>query len=557
MFGKGLAKQVRALQATLDAIGASQATIEFSMAGEVLADNEKFLALTGYSLAEIQGKKHAMFMPPNEVGSPGYEAFWAGLRRGEFQAGTFRRIGKGGREVWMQASYNPVRNENGQPEKVVKIATDVTAARLDHADLEGQIQAIGRSQAVIAFGLDGKVLTANENFLAAMGYALPDIVGRHHAMFVRPEERDAPAYRDFWAALARGEFRAGEFRRVAKDGRDVWLQATYNAILDPDGKPFKVVKFASDVTKARIQNADFQGQIEAIRTSQAVIEFALDGTVLTANDLFLKTLGYSLAEIQGKHHAMFVTKQDVADAAYKAFWAALGRGEFRAGEFRRVTKSGAEVWLRATYNPIRDMDGKPAKVVKFALDVTRQAEAREGFAELVESVAAGAHQLNSSIGEITSTMVRSQETAAGAVRRVDAAGESTARLAAAAQAMGRVVDLIATIAQQINLLALNATIESARAGEAGRGFAVVANEVKNLANQAKGATDEITREIEGIRSVSGDVVEGLSAIKQAIDAVSQFVTSTTAAVEEQSVVTQEIAANMGKAAEQAANLRAA
>jgi methyl-accepting chemotaxis protein len=222
-----------------------------------------------------------------------------------------------------------------------------------------------------------------------------------------------------------------------------------------------------------------------------------------------------------------------------------------------VGRNGDAVWLRATYNPIRDIDGKPSKVVKFALDVTRQAVAREQFAELVESVAAGAHQLNSSVAEITATMVRSQETANGAVRRVDAAGEATGRLTAAAQAMGRVVDLIATIAQQINLLALNATIESARAGEAGRGFAVVANEVKNLANQAKGATDEITREIEGIRTVSGDVVEGLSAIKQAIDAVSQFVTSTTAAVEEQSVVTQEIAANMGKAAEQAANLRAA
>ena len=244
-------------------------------------------------------------------------------------------------------------------------------------------------------------------------------------------------------------------------------------------------------------------------------------------------------------------------AEYRAFWTALGAGEYRAGEYRRVRKDGTDVWLQATYNAIYDLNNKPFKVVKFATEVTSRVSARQQFGELIETVAAAAHELSASINEISGTMVRSQETASSAVDRVEAADQSAQRLSAAARAMGRVVDLINNIAGQINLLALNATIEAARAGEAGRGFAVVATEVKNLANQARGATEEIIKEIDGIRLVSRDVVESLSAIKQAIDSVSEFVTSTTAAVEEQSAVTETISANMQTASQRAGILWAA
>ena len=557
MFGFEAKRQLHDLEAEFTAISRSQAMITFTMDGKILTANENFLQAIGYALPDIVGKHHSMFMPAAERESATYKQFWAELQRGEFRAAVFKRVRKDKQEIWLQASYNPVFDVTGKPSKVIKIAADITQARLESANNLGQVQAIHRSQAVIEFSLDGKILTANENFLRTMGYSLPEIVGRHHEMFVPTADRNTPAYREFWAALGRGEFAKAEFKRITKDGREIWLQATYNAILDPDGKPMKVVKFGSDVTEARMESANNKGQIQAINRSQSVIEFSLDGKILTANENFLHAMGYALPEIVGQHHAMFVDPADRDSLEYRAFWKALSNGDFREGEFKRIKKDKGEIWLRATYNAIYDLNGKPFKVVKFATEVTSQVTARLQFSGLIETVAAAAHQLSHSITEIASTMLRSQEMASSAVQRVTLADESAQRLHAAAQAMGRVVDLISSIAGQINMLALNATIEAARAGEAGRGFAVVATEVKNLASQAKSATEEIIKEIDGIRVVSTDVATSLSAIKQAIDSVSAFVTSTAGAVEEQSTVTETISVNMQTAAQQAALLWAA
>ncbi len=405
--------------------------------------------------------------------------------------------------------------------------------------------------------MDGTIITANENFLHALGYTLAEVKGKHHSMFVEPGYRDSAEYREFWAKLNRGEYQAAEYKRIGKGGKEVWIQASYNPILDMNGKPFKVVKFATDITKQKLQNADYLGQIDAIGKSQAVIEFNMDGTVITANENFLNAMGYTLAEIQGKHHSMFVEPGERDSAEYRQFWAALNRGEFQAAEYKRIGKGGKEVWIQASYNPILDLNGKPFKVVKFATDVTEQVIQRmknEHIRGMMESVAAGAEELNASVKEIAESMVKSKETAEGAVERVDVADQSTHRLTEAAQAMGGIVDLINNITGQINLLALNATIESARAGEAGRGFAVVANEVKNLAGQAKGATEQISKEITSMRGISDDVVNALGAIKQSINSVREYVTSTAAAVEEQSAVANEMSANMQKAAAEASNI---
>ena len=256
-----------------------------------------------------------------------------------------------------------------------------------------------------------------------------------------------------------------------------------------------MVKFATDVTAEKLKTADLAGQIAAIGKSQAVIEFNMDGTIITANDNFLGALGYSLDEIKGKHHSMFVEPAERDSAAYREFWATLNRGEYQAGEYKRIGKGGKEVWIQASYNPILDLNGKPFKVVKYATDITRQVLVRMGNERvrgMMESVAAGAEELNASVREISEAMVKSQETAMSAVDQVETADAQAQRLSEAAQAMSGIVELIGSITGQINLLALNATIESARAGEAGRGFAVVASEVKNLANQAKQATDKIT-----------------------------------------------------------------
>jgi methyl-accepting chemotaxis protein len=544
-------------EAVAAAINRSQAVIEFDLAGNVITANQNFLNALGYSLPEIQGKHHSMFVEPSMRDSAEYRDFWSKLNRGEFVSDEFKRIGKGGQPIWIQASYNPILDGSGKAVKVVKFAAVITSAKMRAMEDAGKIAAIGRAQAVIEFKLDGTIVTANENFLKTLGYSLGEIEGRHHSMFVEPSARDSAAYREFWAKLGRGEYVADEFKRIAKGGREIWILASYNPIMDDKGKPFKVVKFATDVTASKLSTADLSGQIAAIGKSQAVIEFNMDGTILTANSNFLNAVGYSLSEIQGRHHSMFVVQAERDGAPYRDFWAALNRGEFQAAEYKRIGKGGKEIYIQASYNPILDMNGKPFKVVKYASDVTQQVIARmksEHVRGMMESVAAGAEELNASVREISEAMTKSRDTASDAVGKVEAADGQAQRLSQAAESMTGIVQLIGDITGQINLLALNATIESARAGEAGRGFAVVASEVKNLANQAKQATDRIGQEIGSLNGISGDVVTALTDIKTAIQNVSHYVTSTAAAVEEQSTVTNEMSSSMQRAAAEAASL---
>jgi methyl-accepting chemotaxis protein len=328
------------------AISRSQAVIEFEIDGTIVSANDNFLSATGYRLNEIVGRHHSMFVDPDYGRSREYKDFWLALGRGEFCSGEFQRFGKGGREIWLQASYNPILDADGKPIKVVKFASDITEQKKQSVDFAGQIAAISKSQAVIEFEVDGTIRVANDNFLTALGYRLDEIRGKHHSMFVDEEYRRSPEYREFWRRLGNGEYQAGEFRRIGKGGKEIWIQASYNPILDPSGKPFKVVKYATDITAEKLRNADFSGQIAAISKSQAVIEFEMDGKIRTANDNFLQALGYRLEEIRGQHHQMFVDDAYRNSADYREFWKKLGRGEYQAGEFRRMAKGGREIWIR-------------------------------------------------------------------------------------------------------------------------------------------------------------------------------------------------------------------
>jgi methyl-accepting chemotaxis protein len=552
-------KNVESATAQIEALGKSLAIIEFDLDGKIITANPRFLQAMGYSLEEIKGEHHGMFVDPGERESQAYRDFWAALNRGEFQSREFRRIAKGGRPIWIQASYNPILDRNGKPVRIVKFATEITPQKAQSLEDAGKLNAFGRAQAIIEFNLDGTIITANDLFLGAMGYSLAEVQGKHHSIFMPHADRNSQAYKDFWLALKSGRYQSGEFKRIAKDGHEVWILASYNPIIDERGVPVKVVKLASDVTQSKLKAADLQGQIEAIGKSQAVIEFNLDGTIIGANENFLGAMGYSLDEIKGRHHSMFVEASERDSAAYRAFWSALNRGEYQAGEFKRVGRGGKEVWIQASYNPILDLNGKPFKVVKYATDTTRQVLIRLGnerVRSMMESVAAGSEELNASVREISDAMVKSRETSTGAVDLVANADAQAHRLAEATQAMSGIVDLINNITGQINLLALNATIESARAGAAGRGFAVVASEVKSLAGQAKQATDKIGAEINSLNNISGDVVTALSSIKQSIKAVSEYVTSTAAAIEQQSTVTREMSTSMQQAAAEAAAIAA-
>ena len=274
------------------------------------------------------------------------------------------------------------KDETGQLLTGLKQMQDIL---LDsNLNFKGQLSAISKAQAVIEFSMDGKVLTANENFLATLGYTLTEIQGQHHSMFAESAYATSAEYRQFWEKLNRGEYDAGQYKRIGKGGKEVWIQASYNPIIDVTGKPFKVVKYATDITAAKMQAADFAGQLGAIGKAQAVIEFGLDGKILTANDNFLATLGYTLPEIQGQHHSLFIEPTHRASVEYRMFWDKLGRGEFDAGQYKRIGKGGKEIWIQASYNPILDMNGKPFKVVKYATDVTAQVSAARMLAQAVD-----------------------------------------------------------------------------------------------------------------------------------------------------------------------------
>jgi len=252
-------------------------------------------------------------------------------------------------------------------------------------DQDAVIAAINRVQAIISFKLDGTILDANENFLNTLGYTLAEIKGKHHRMFCDSAYTNTDDYRRFWENLGRGEFENGEYRRIGKGGKEVWINASYNPIIDPSGKVTKIVKFAVDISKQKLRDCE----LAALSKSQAVIEFNLDGTIVTANDNFLKTVGYSLDEIRGKHHSMFCEGAYSATPEYRNFWANLSRGEFQTGLFKRIDRSGKEVYIQASYNPIFDLNNRPYKVVKYATDVTKETQekiAQEAMVGRIQSM---------------------------------------------------------------------------------------------------------------------------------------------------------------------------
>lgn len=264
----------------------------------------------------------------------------------------------------------------------------IQESQLQEVELQAINAALNRVQAVIEFQLDGTILYANENFLSAVGYTLDEIQGRHHSMFCESDFAASAEYKQFWERLRGGHFEHGEYKRVGKGGREIWINASYNPVFDADGRPYKVIKFATDVTAAKLRNAEYEGKVSAMDKAQAVIEFDMGGHVLTANANFLDTMGYSLEDIQGEHHRMFCETEYAASMDYKRFWQKLNRGEFDSGRYKRVGNGGKQIWIQATYNPILDMNGKPFKIVKFATDITEQVLMEQGVKDKAASDAA-------------------------------------------------------------------------------------------------------------------------------------------------------------------------
>ncbi len=482
--------QLHAAEGLVSAINRSQATIEFTLEGRVIDANKNFLDALGYTIEEIRGQHHSLFVDPAYRDTPEYRAFWDKLRRGEFDAAKYKRIAKGGREIWIQASYNPVLDTDGKPYKVVKFATDITATEKEANELKAKLAAVSRSQATIEFDLEGRILTANENFLAALGYSLSEIVGKHHSMFAEPEYARSPEYRQFWERLNRGEFVADKFKRIGRGGKIVWIQASYNPLLDLNGKPFKVMKFATDVTDVeneRIANEKAREQ----RTARM--------------DELITNFDASVSQVVTTVSAQASQLKDSAQS----------------------------------------LSGTAAQATTQATTV---ATAAEQSSANVQTVAAAAEELTASISEISRQVGHSSQISSNAVSLAGRANDMVQGLVAASQKIGEIVSLINDIADQTNLLALNATIEAARAGEAGKGFAVVAAEVKNLATQTSKATEDISAQIVSVQGATGNAVDAIGSISKTIAEINEIATAIAAAVEEQSAATQEIARNVEQAA---------
>jgi len=567
----------------LEAIGRFMAIIEFTPQGIITDANLSFQKTMGYGLQEIVGKHHRMFAPPGVADTDAYAEFWRDLARGIESQGEVERRGKGGRVVWLSASYVPVRNSAGIVSSVVKICHEITARKNDDLRNCAILDAIDATSLRIEFLPDGTIMDANEAFLTATGYSMDEIRGRPHRTFVIPGSDDDDNYEIFWRELAQNNSKSGTFKRQNKAGDLVWLQASYTPVLNSEGRVERVIKFATDQTAQMTRSAENDAQVKAIDRSQAVIEFDLDSTIITANENFLSAMGYHLDEIVGRKHEIFMPAEDVGTAAYQQHWDDLRAGVTQQGEFKRINKAGENVFINAVYDLVLDTDGNPSKVIKIARNITDRVKQRHKVQRIgrevsssvldiqkqasevndrtqaasaasiqvnhvVQAVASAADEYGASAQEIARALANSLQSVDRVTQTTAETDNATQQLVDAAEQMNGILSVIEGIAEQINLLSLNATIEAARAGEAGRGFAVVATEVKNLSGQVAESTGQIAKEISSLQGLAGDFVQRLSGISSELNEINQNMSSVSSAVEEQSATSREITSNIQQAA---------
>ena len=384
-----MGEQIKVINSTI-------ATIEFDLKGVIQDANDNFLRLMQYQKNEIVGRHHRIFVTAADADSEEYHAFWKKLSQGNSFEGEFRRITKGGNRVWIKGMYSPIYDKNGQLIKVVKFAYNITTEKEQRQEMSRvakevseQLRIINSTVATIEFDLSGHIRYANDNFLSLMGYNMQEIMGKHHKIFVKKEDVESDHYWDCWRKLGEGESIQGEFERINKGGQKVWIKGIYSTVFDKKGRPLKVIKLAYDITKERLQqlqvaqvSKEMSQQLSIINATLATIEFDLKGNIISANDKFLVMMGYALDEVVGKHHRIFVEKEEASLPAYKKFWKQLALGANLEGEYKRLNKAGKPIWLKGIYSCVTDEKGNPVKVVKYAYNITDIMEKAQNMADL-------------------------------------------------------------------------------------------------------------------------------------------------------------------------------
>jgi len=562
----------------MEAVHRSQAICEFRPDGSILSANDNFLRSLAYELTDVKDKHHSMFCEPDYAQNLEYRNFWDKLGRGEFVSGEFKLRGKGGREVWMAASYNPINGTDGKPAKIVCLGADITNTKVE---LKVRTDIMNLTSIVSEGDLRGDILNVNEKYIEVSKYNREELIGKGHNITRHPD-MPKEVFKEMWATIGRGKIFRGMVKNRAKDGAPYYVDAVIAPILGDNGKPKKYLGVRYDITGPEIERQNMRGVVRALDSSFAYAEFDTAGNVMTVNKIFQDIMGYATDEVKGKNHRIFCESSTAGSADYSHFWSDLKAGTSKSGIFKRLSRAGKEVWFQAVFSPVTDEVGRVIKIVKIATDVTEQQKMIASIQETSTTLASASSELTATATEMSNTANKTSkesESAAVAAEQVSAgvqtvatnmdemlasikeigrstnesahmakttlakAQESNAiitQLGLSSQEIGDVIKVISSIAQQTNLLALNATIEAARAGEAGKGFAVVANEVKELAKQTAKATDDITHKIGAIQTDAKSAVEAIAGISQAVEKLNGLSGVVATAVEEQTATTNEI-----------------